>query len=88
MFNFCASLIAIDKDKLNNVEDSIKNSDPSIDTVEIEVDCRIIKITMISHTFPPLDKINGSDSATTVSSIGIICCTAISIGNFESCCIH
>lgn len=42
----CASLIAIDKDKLNNVEDSIKNSDPSIDTVEIEVDCRIIKITM------------------------------------------
>ena len=42
----CASLIAIDKDKLNNVEDSIKNSDPSVDTVEIEVDCRIIKITM------------------------------------------
>ena len=42
----CASLIAIDKDKLNNVEDSIKNSNPSIDTVEIEVDCRIIKITM------------------------------------------
>ena len=42
----CASLIAIDKDKLNNVEDSIKNSDSSVDTVEIEVDCRIIKITM------------------------------------------
>lgn len=41
----CASLIAIDKDKLNNVEDSIK-SDPNIDAVEIEVDCRIIKITM------------------------------------------
>ena len=42
----CASLIAIDKDKLNNVEDSIKNSDSSVDTVEIEVDSRIIKITM------------------------------------------
>ena len=38
--------LAIDKDKLNNVEDSIKNSDSSVDTVEIEVDCRIIKITM------------------------------------------
>lgn len=41
----CASLISIDKSKFNDIEDTIK-SDSNINTVEIEVDCRIIKITM------------------------------------------
>ena len=41
----CASLIAIDKDKFNSVEDTVK-ADPNINSVNIEVDCRIIKISM------------------------------------------
>ena len=41
----CASLIAIDKSKFAAVEETIK-ADPSVNTVTIEVDCRIIKIAM------------------------------------------
>ena len=41
----CASLIAIDKDKFNSIEDSVK-ADPNINSINIEVDCRIIKISM------------------------------------------
>lgn len=41
----CASLIAIDKDKFTAVEDGIK-ADPNINSINIEVDCRILKITM------------------------------------------
>lgn len=41
----CASLIAIDKDKFNSIEDTVK-ADPNINSINIEVDCRIIKISM------------------------------------------
>lgn len=41
----CASLIAVDKDKFTSIEDSIK-ADPNINNINIEVDCRIIKIAM------------------------------------------
>ena len=41
----CASLIAIDKSKFTGVEDAIK-ADPSVNSINIEVDCRIVKISM------------------------------------------
>lgn len=41
----CASLIAIDKSKFSGVEETIK-ADPNVNTVSIEVDCRIVKISM------------------------------------------
>ena len=41
----CASLISIDEDKFTSVKDSIK-ADPNINSIDIEVDCRIIKISM------------------------------------------
>lgn len=41
----CASLIAIDKTKFTTVEDAIK-ADPNVNSINIEVDCRIIKISM------------------------------------------
>lgn len=44
--NRCASLITIDKSKFNGIEEDIKSSNESINQVAIEVDCRIIKITM------------------------------------------
>ena len=39
------SLIAIDKSKFTGVEDAIK-ADPSVNSINIEVDCRIVKISM------------------------------------------
>ena len=41
----CASLIAIDEDKFTDVENTIK-ADTNINSIDIEVDCRIIKISM------------------------------------------
>lgn len=41
----CASLLAIDKEKFPSVEEAIK-ADPSVNSISIEVDCRIITITM------------------------------------------
>lgn len=41
----CASLIAIDKSKFAGVEEAIK-ADPSVNSINIEVDCRIVKISM------------------------------------------
>ena len=41
----CASLIAIDKSKFTGVEDAIK-ADPIVNSINIEVDCRIVKISM------------------------------------------
>lgn len=41
----CASLISIDEDKFTSVKDNIK-ADANINSIDIEVDCRIIKISM------------------------------------------
>ena len=41
----CASLIAIDETKFDGIEDTIE-ADGNINSVNIEVDCRIIKISM------------------------------------------
>lgn len=41
----CASLLTIDEDKFTEVKDTVKTN-PSINDIDIEVNCRIIKISM------------------------------------------